>query len=88
MVADPGRWRGTRLLAHLTERLTSLHGFVDLSVHTLWLLMAQRHWLARDDPGLARSLEDRGERLLSQDGISPQSRRELISVLYNLRAMG
>jgi hypothetical protein len=60
MVADPGRWRGIRLMAHLTERLTSNHRFVDLSVHTLWLLMDQRRGLARDDPGLARTLEDRG----------------------------
>jgi hypothetical protein len=88
MVAAPAPWRGTRLLAHLTERLTSRHGFIDLSVHTLWLLMAQRPGLARDDPRLTRTLEHRGEQLLDEATISQQSRRELISILYSLRAMG
>ena len=88
MIATDAPWRGTRLLAHLTERLTSRHGFVDLNVHTLWLLLADRAGLPRDDPALTRRLALRAEQLLDEDALSEQSRRELTSVLYGLRVMG
>lgn len=81
-------WRGTRLLRHLTDRLTSGHRLVDLNVHTVWLLLSARRGLVHDDPSLSRTLYQHGERLLDEDAISIQSRKDLASVLYGLRMEG
>jgi hypothetical protein len=88
-MADPNaRWRGTRLLRHLVDRLDTAHVLVDLNAHSIWALLAVRQGLAHDDPATTQDLVRRGERLIDAGEISPQSRRELASVLYGLRMAG
>lgn len=81
-------WRGTRLLRHLTERLSVDLAFIDLNIHILWLLLTSRPGLCHDDPPTARSLAQQSEIVLGEDRLSPRSRRELSSVLFSLRSMG
>ncbi|MGW5666974.1 helix-turn-helix domain-containing protein [Micromonospora sp. NPDC003776] len=81
-------WRGTILFRHLVQRLDVEHPFVDLNIHNLWALLAARRGLALDDPATGRPLVDRSTRLLDSDRISAQSRQELTSILYSLRADG
>lgn len=88
MVDSGLAWRGHRLLDHLTERLTADHGFVDLNVHVLWLLLASRPSLARGNLVAARTLWRQSEVLLDTDGLSGRGRRELSEIRYSLRATG
>lgn len=37
---EPGPWPGDKLLAHLAHGMAPHHGFVDLTVHSLWSLLA------------------------------------------------
>jgi hypothetical protein len=88
MPANLTDWRGSRLLRHLVQRLDGSHPFVDLNIHNLWSLLTARRGLALDDPATGRALVDRGELLLDGDQISVQSRQELTSIVYSLRADG
>ncbi|WP_327006431.1 hypothetical protein OHA72_03595 [Dactylosporangium sp. NBC_01737] len=81
-------WRGGRLLRHLVERLEADHPFVDLNVHSLWALLTARQRLAHDEPHLGTDLLRRAVDVLDADAVSPQSRRELTSILYGLRMSG
>ncbi|MFE9694477.1 helix-turn-helix transcriptional regulator [Micromonospora sp. NPDC005806] len=81
-------WRGSLLFRHLVERLAVGHPFVDLNIHNLWALLAARRGLALDDPGTGRALVDRSTTLLDSGRISAQSRQELTSIVYSLRADG
>jgi transcriptional regulator with XRE-family HTH domain len=81
-------WRGGRLLRHLVDRLRADHPFIDLSVHSLWALLAARQGLVHDEVGLGPDLLMRAEQVLDSGAISLQSRRELTSVLYGLRMTG
>jgi transcriptional regulator with XRE-family HTH domain len=81
-------WRGSQLLRHLADRLSSEHRFIDLNVHTVWALLAARRGVAGDDPQLAGTLYRRCEQLLDEGAVSVQSKRELTSVLYGLRMDG
>ncbi|MEU5721945.1 helix-turn-helix transcriptional regulator [Micromonospora sp. NPDC047738] len=81
-------WRGFLLFRHLVQRLEPGHPFVDLNIHNLWALLTVRRGLALDDPGAGRALVDRSATLLDSDRISAQSRRELTSIVYSLRADG
>ncbi|MFC7241478.1 helix-turn-helix domain-containing protein [Catellatospora aurea] len=81
-------WRGHRLLRHLVERVDGRRHFVDLSIHTLWALLAARPGLLRDDPVAARSLYRRGQIAIDSDEISRQSRWELEAIMYGLRIEG
>ncbi|MFF5117042.1 transcriptional regulator [Dactylosporangium aurantiacum] len=86
---DPAlSWRGGRLLRHLVERLDADHPFVDLNIHSLWALLTARQHLAQDEPHLGTELLRRAAEVLDTDMISPQSRRELTSILYGLRMSG
>ncbi|MGB2571482.1 helix-turn-helix domain-containing protein [Micromonospora citrea] len=88
MPAALADWRGFRLLRHLVQRLDGNHPFVDLNVHNLWALLTARRGLALDDPHTGRALVERSTLLLDSDEISPQSRRELTSIVYSLRTDG
>ena len=88
MVTPRFVWRGTRLLQHLTDRLSIDHGFVDLNIHALWLLLASRPGLGHDTPAVARSLARQSEMLLDEARLSRRSRREVSDILYSLRTMG
>ncbi|MCZ7422432.1 MULTISPECIES: helix-turn-helix transcriptional regulator [unclassified Micromonospora] len=81
-------WRGSRLLRHLVARLRAGHPFVDLNIHNTWALLAARRGLSHDDPATSRALVDRSTALLDHYSISAQSRQELTSIVYSLRADG
>jgi transcriptional regulator with XRE-family HTH domain len=85
MIADLPAWRGERMLAWLAGRLDPACGYVDLMAHTLWALLASRHYLAvsRAADGLAARVESLSE----ADVVSTRSRRELGEVHYLLRAL-
>lgn len=81
-------WHGSVLLRHLVQRLDPGHPFVDLNIHNVWALLAARRGLALDNPAATRTLLDRSVPLLDSDRISAQSRQELTSIVYSLRADG
>ncbi|PWR05567.1 transcriptional regulator [Micromonospora acroterricola] len=81
-------WHGSILLRHLVHRLEPGHPFVDLNIHNVWALLAARRGLALDNPAATRALLDRSVPLLDSDRISAQSRQELTSIVYSLRAGG
>ncbi|MFF5218036.1 helix-turn-helix domain-containing protein [Micromonospora sp. NPDC000442] len=81
-------WRGSHLLRHLVARLRPEHPFVDLNIHNVWVLLAARRGLAHDDPATGHALAARSAVLLDSDSISVQSRQELTSIVYSLRADG
>jgi hypothetical protein len=85
MVADLPVWRGERLLAWLAGRLDPRCGYVDLMAHTLWALLASRHYLAVS--AAADGLAERAESLMASGVVSARSRRELGEVGYLLRAL-
>ncbi|RLQ06064.1 XRE family transcriptional regulator [Micromonospora sp. BL1] len=88
MPAALGDWRGVVLFRHLVERLTIGHPFVDLNVHNLWALLMARRGLTHDDLATGQALAGRCAMLLDTDRLSRQSRQELTSILYSLRADG
>ncbi|SCG50217.1 hypothetical protein GA0074704_2462 [Micromonospora siamensis] len=81
-------WHGSVLLRHLVGRLDPAHPFVDLNIHNVWALLAARRSLVLDNPNQGRELLDRTIELLDSDRISAQSRQELTSIVYSLRADG
>ncbi|GAA2194748.1 hypothetical protein GCM10009848_59830 [Micromonospora lupini] len=81
-------WHGSILLRHLVHRLEPGHPFIDLNIHNIWALLAARRGLALDNPAATRALLDRSFPLLDSDRISAQSRQELTSIVYSLRADG
>ncbi|SBT37371.1 hypothetical protein GA0070611_0179 [Micromonospora auratinigra] len=83
-----GDWRGSLLLRHLVQRLHPEHPIVDLNIHNVWALLAARRGLPLDDHATGQALLDRCTRLLDSDAISVQSRRELTSIVYTLKADG
>ncbi|GAA2711505.1 hypothetical protein GCM10010429_28020 [Micromonospora olivasterospora] len=88
MPAPLSGWRGSRLLRHLVQRLDASHPFVDLNIHNVWALLTARRGLALDEPDTGRTLLERSTALLDSGGVSAQSRRELTSIVYSLRADG
>ncbi|WFE64779.1 helix-turn-helix transcriptional regulator [Micromonospora sp. WMMD714] len=81
-------WHGSVLFRHLVQRLDATHAFIDLNVHNTWALLAVRRGLTLDNPSEGRALLKRSTRLLDSDRISAQSRQELTSIVYSLRADG
>lgn len=80
-----GTWRGDVLLRHLAERLDGELGYVDLTVHTLWALVAAKPHLLAEDPQLRVTLQDRVETLLDTRPVSPQAMSELAAIRYALK---
>lgn len=81
-----GVWDGLSLLRRLADRLDPDLGCVDLNIHSVWALIALRKGLLHADAELNTDLAKRIEHLLGGDTVSRQSRRELESVHYVLRA--
>lgn len=81
-------WHDSILLRHLVHRLEPERPFVDLTIHNVRALLAARRGLALDNPAATRALLDRSVPLLDSDRISAQSRQELTSIVYSLRADG
>lgn len=88
MPAPLADWHGSVLFRHLVQRLDPTHPFVDLNVHNIWALLAVRRGLTLDNPAEGRALLNRSTQILDSDRISPQSRQELTSIVYSLRADG
>ncbi|MFI9553752.1 helix-turn-helix domain-containing protein [Nonomuraea endophytica] len=86
MVDLPGdAWQGTRILKHLTARLSSANPYIDVVVHTLWALIMLRP--AALNRSTAARLCARAGQLLDEAEVPPQPRRELDAVVYALRMM-
>ena len=81
-------WHGSVLLRHLVERLDARLPLVDLNIHNTWALLTARRGIALANPAEGRALLTRGTLLLDDDRISTQSRQELASIVYSLRADG
>ncbi|MEU1757202.1 helix-turn-helix transcriptional regulator [Micromonospora matsumotoense] len=88
MPAPLADWHGLVLFRHLAQRFDPTHPFVDLNVHNIWALLVVRRGLTLDNPAESRMLLERSTRLLDSDRISAQSRQELTSIVYSLRADG
>lgn len=88
MPAPLADWHGSVLLRHLVQRLNPTHPFIDLNIHNIWALLAVRRGLTLDNPAQGRMLLERGTRILDSDHTCPQSRQELTSIVYSLRADG
>lgn len=83
---DLGPWRGTELLRQLTDGLQPATAYVDLTVHTIWALLARRGQLLDDDTTLTTRLLTRARHLLDQpDVLSDQARRELNEIYYGVK---
>lgn len=81
----PDGFQGRELLRHLTQGMTTRHGFFDLNVHTVWSLLTARPRLLH--PGLLTdiALRDRLTVLLDDREVSARTRRELESIQYAIR---
>lgn len=81
---EPRPWSGDRLLDHLVRGLAVEHGYVDLTVHSVWSLLQVRPNLVRSGAA-ARALQDRLPIMLDSGELSPRVRRELESIRYAIR---
>lgn len=86
-IAEPVRatWSGHRLLGHLLDRLTPGYGYLDLYIHTLWVLVAARPAILADPATDTALPRERLEILSDGAQISARSRRELNQVRYAVR---
>ncbi|MFI1679082.1 transcriptional regulator [Streptomyces sp. NPDC020607] len=81
----PGPWNGHLMLDHLVRGLTPRHGFFDLSVHTLWTLLAARPNLLRAPSSAGTALRTRLPVMLDDLQLSAQARRTLEGIRYAIR---
>lgn len=68
-------------MRHLLDRLHGNIGFLELNVHTLWSLIRLRPEMIADRL-VAQELAAKVERLLDENLVSADSRRELDAVQY------
>ncbi|MFI1826168.1 helix-turn-helix domain-containing protein [Streptomyces sp. NPDC020412] len=83
--ASVGAWQGERLMSHLVCGLTPQHGFFDLNVHTLWVLLTARPNLLRPGSPAIQQLRDHVPVLLDGSELSARARRELEGIRYAIR---
>ncbi|MFB6817045.1 helix-turn-helix domain-containing protein [Streptomyces sp. NPDC056347] len=83
--ANPGPWPGDKLMRHLVRGMTLSHGFFDLSVHTLWSLLAARPNLLRPGAPIGNQLRASLPVLLDSRELSTRARRELEGIRYAIR---
>lgn len=81
----PQRWDAGALLRSFADRLDPGLGCIDLNVHSVWSLLANKPGLPAGDPSLARDLRRRVALLLDSGSVSQQARRELDQVHYGLK---
>jgi hypothetical protein len=85
MASDLGPWRGLLLLRHLSDGLTPTTPYLELSIHSLWTLLARRPHLLGEDDHLTQDLGSRAAVLLDETteaDLSEQTRRELDQLHY------
>lgn len=81
---SPHVWHGDQILRHVADRLHGEVGFVELNVHTLYVLLQLRPELLSRNPALRDELVGKTERLLDESRVSQSSRRELESLRYGI----
>ncbi|MEV5509071.1 helix-turn-helix domain-containing protein [Streptomyces orinoci] len=79
------RWDAGVLLRSLADRLDPELGCIDLNIHSVWSLLANKPGLPTSYPALAGDLRHRVARLLDSGSVSRQARRELDQVHYGLK---
>ena len=79
-----GPWSGHTLLTHLVGGITPEHGYMELSVHSVWALLQARPSLLWSGAA-SRALRDRLPIMLDGGELSPRGRRELESIRYAIR---
>ncbi|WP_326738292.1 helix-turn-helix transcriptional regulator [Streptomyces sp. NBC_01022] len=82
---NPGPWSGDKLMSHLVRGLSPRHGFFDLSVHTMWTLLAARPNLLRPGTPVGRDLRTALPLMLDSRELSTRARRELEGIRYAIR---
>ena len=88
MCRQPERWRGTELLAHLTERLDPHGVSLSLNAHTVWALITARRGILEDDPAVGLRLANQVTRVLDERSVAPSARADLEAVRAGLRLAG
>ena len=83
MTQDPGPSAGVRVAGRLAGSLVPGNSCVDLYVHTLWALLKRPigPYLVQTDRALCASVVSRSERLLDDNVLMPEARRELQEML-------
>jgi hypothetical protein len=83
MARDPGPWTGAMVAARLADNLMPGKSCVDLYVHTLWALLRRPigPYLVETDRAFCATAVKRSERLLDDDALMPETRRELQELL-------
>lgn len=76
-------WHGHRLLRHLLDRLHGKLGFLELNIHTLHVLIRMRPEMVKD-PAISTELNSKIERLLDENLVGAQARRELEALRYGI----
>jgi transcriptional regulator with XRE-family HTH domain len=76
------RWRGDRLLAHLTQGLASERPYVELTAHSVCSLIRRRPYLLADDLALTNELGHRTARLLDTNTDLPATARQALENIH------
>ena len=87
MTQDPGPWTGAKVAGRLARSLMPGRSCVDLYVHTLWALLKRPigPHLVQTDQALCASVVGGSERLLDENVLMPEARRELQEIVGYIR---